>query len=138
MGAQWRGQAGRHGLQAQVASDAVLEMDDVIALLQFGKIDVQQRPARSRVRRFQPARALHFVTPKNLRVRDHDQFGRFKKKTARERAQPDVQSAWISQAVFPPNFLETLPFAIVVAEKAHFITLARPAMQLLEKLFALR
>ena len=29
-------------LQAEVASDAVLEMDDVIALLQFGEVDVQQ------------------------------------------------------------------------------------------------
>ena len=39
--AERQGEPRRHWLHAQVASDAVLKMNDIIALLQFRKIDVR-------------------------------------------------------------------------------------------------
>src|SRR6185369_16809528 len=39
---------------------------------------------------------------------------------------------------FRPDFAEPLPLAVVVAENVHGVTLAPPAMELLEKLPALR
>src|SRR2546425_991569 len=54
-------EADRKDLQTQVASDAVLQMHDVIPLLQVGEVDVESRARRQGVRRFQPARALDLV-----------------------------------------------------------------------------
>ena len=45
-------------------------MDDVIAFLQFGKVNVKYRASRLRVRRLQSTRALNFVAAEDLRVRD--------------------------------------------------------------------
>ena len=54
--------------QAEISPDAVLQMHDVVAFLQFREINVQRRTRGLRVRRFEPARTLDFVTAKNLRV----------------------------------------------------------------------
>src|SRR2546430_7028660 len=48
----------RQHLQSQIAANAVLQMDDVISFLQIGKIDVQCRAHRLRVRRFEATRSL--------------------------------------------------------------------------------
>ena len=85
------------------------------------------------MRRFEPARTLHFVTSENLRVRYHCQFGRLEEKAAGQRPQPDAQRPRMAQAVFPPNLLEPLPLAIVVAKQMHPVALARPPVQLLEE-----
>ena len=50
----------------------MLQMDDVIAFFQLGKVNVQNRTSRLRVGRLQSARALNFVAAKDLRVRDDD------------------------------------------------------------------
>ena len=76
--------------QAEISPDAVLQMDDEVAFLQFGEINVERGTGGQRVRRFQPARTLDFVTAKNFRVGDDDQFGLVAEETARERA--EVQS----------------------------------------------
>ena len=67
----------------------MLQVHHVIALLQFGEIDVQRRARGLRVRRFEPARPLHLVAAEDLRIGDHDQPGLVAEKAARERA--DVQ-----------------------------------------------
>jgi hypothetical protein len=58
--------------------------------------------------------------------------------TAREGAEAHVERAGFAQAVFAPDFLETLPFAVVVAKEMHGIILAQPAVELLKELPALR
>ena len=65
----------------------MLQMDDVIAFLQLGKVNVQYRTSRLRVGRLQSARALNFVAAEDLRVRDDDQFPFFINKTASQRAE---------------------------------------------------
>ena len=67
----------RHHPQAEVTADALLEVHDVIALLQVSEINLQQRTRRLRVRRLEPARTLHLVTPEDFRVRDDDELRRF-------------------------------------------------------------
>ena len=49
----------------------------------------------------------------------------------------DVQIGPGGQAQFPPDFLETLPFAVVVAKNMDGLILPQPAMKLLEKFTAL-
>src|SRR5207247_10244406 len=70
-----------------VAPDAVLEVDDVVAFFEFGEIDVERRTHCSRVRRFQPARTLDFVSTEDFRVGDDDQFCFTETKTTAERAE---------------------------------------------------
>ena len=113
-------------------------MNHVIALLQFREIDVQQRPARLGVGRFEAAGALHLVAPKNLRVGHHHQFGRLEEKAPRQRADANLQPAGVAQPVFPPNLLEPLALAVVVAENHDRMALARPSVQLPEEFLALR
>ena len=67
------GTIGQH-LQTGIPADAMLQMDHIIAFLQIGKIDVQQRARGLGVRRFQSTRPLNFVTPENLRVRHDHEF----------------------------------------------------------------
>ena len=50
-------------------------MHDEIAFFQFGEINVQRGTRGLRVRRFEPARTLHFVAAKNFRIGDDDQLG---------------------------------------------------------------
>ena len=61
-------------------------MNDQIAFLQIREINVQRGTRRERVRRLEPARALDFVAPENLRVGDDDQFRLVAEKTTGERA----------------------------------------------------
>ena len=80
--------------------------------------------------RFEAARTLHFVTPKDFRVRHDRQFGRFAEETAREGAEAHVERACFAQAVLAPDFLEALTFALVVAKEMDGIILAQPAVEL--------
>ena len=107
MGAERRGEPRRHRLQAQVASNAVLKMNDVIALLQFGKIDVQQRAAGLGVRRFEAARALHLVAAKNLRVGHHGQLGGLEKKAPGQGARRVFAVDWSGPGRIPPKLPRT-------------------------------
>ena len=59
-------------------------MDDEIAFLQFGEINIERGTGGQRVRRFQPARTLDFVAPKDFGVGDDDKFGFVAKETARQ------------------------------------------------------
>ncbi len=79
------GAQGQH-LQPDIPPNPVLQVDDVVALLQLREINVQGRTRRLRVRRFEAARALHLVTPKDLGVGDHDQPGLIAKEAAGQRA----------------------------------------------------
>ena len=81
----------RQIFQAEKTADAVLQMHDQIAFFQIGEINVERGAGGQRVRRFQPARPLDFVTPKNFRVGDDDEFGLVANEAARERA--DSESA---------------------------------------------
>ncbi len=76
---------GQH-FQTEISPDAVLQMHDEVAFLQFGEINVQRGTGGQRVRRFQPARPLDLVTAENLRVGDDDQLGLVAEETAGQRA----------------------------------------------------
>ena len=78
--------------QAEITPDAVLQMHDQIAFLQIGEINVQRGTRGQRVRRFEPARALDFVAPKNFRIGDDDQFRLVANKAAGERAELHLRS----------------------------------------------
>src|SRR5204863_10142222 len=96
----------------------MLEMHHIVALLQFSKINVQQRTRGLRMRRLEPARTLHFVTAKDLGIGHNDEFGRLAKKPARQspEVQPRQKLRLFSKPIFGPNLLEALPLALVVAK----------------------
>ena len=148
-------------LQTKKSPDAVLDVDDVIAFLELGKINVEQRARGGGVRRLEPARALDFVAPENLRVGDDDEFGLLVDEAARERAEVGPKSKvqgprskvvgalrlwtldfglWtvFREAEFAPDFLESLPLARRVTEDVDGEALPQPAMQLREELAPLR
>ena len=133
------GCGGQHG-QAQIAPDAMVEMDHVIAFLQIRKIDIQQRARSLGVGRFESAWTLDFVTAENLRIGDDDQPGQFAEKAARQCAEVEGGTygnggrGWrLGQAILFPNFLEALALPFIVAKDMDGITLAQPAMQLIEE-----
>ena len=84
-------------------------MHDEIAFFQIGEINVQRGTRGLRVRRFQPARTLDFVAAKNFRVGDDDQFRLVTNKSARERAEMNLQAAVSSaiETVIRSRFPET-------------------------------
>ena len=145
----------RQIFQAEIIPDAVLQMDDQIAFLQIGEINVERGAGRQRVRRFQPARTLDFVAAKNLRIRDDDEFCVVADES-RVRASRFGSGVWrLASGVLlrehlhpaprpqnpdsiPPDFLKPLPFAVVVAEDVDGVILPQPAVELLEKFPALR
>ena len=145
----------RQGFQAEKTADAVLEVDDEVTFLQFGEINVEGGADGERLRRFQPARALDFIAAKNLRVGDHDKFGILANETAGKRTNSrpgsGVRRLGIyregilfrtrdpgADAPFRPNFVESLPFTVVVAKDVDGIVLPQPAVKLMEKFAALR
>src|SRR5579862_4305274 len=88
--------------------------------------------------RLQPSRPLRLISSKDFRIRHDGELGLLAKKSSRQRADMYLHRARISQPVFPPNFLKTLPLAVVVAKQVQRCSLPQPAMQLAEKLLALR
>ena len=71
----------------------MLQMHDEIAFLQIGEINVERGTRGQGVRGFQPARTLDFITPKNFRIGDDDEFRLFADETARQRADVDLQDS---------------------------------------------
>ena len=61
-------------------------MNDEVAFFEFGEVNVERGAGRQRVRRFEPARPLDFVTPEDFRVRDDDEAGSVRNEAASERA----------------------------------------------------
>ena len=104
---------------------------------------------------FKPARSLDLVTPENLGVRNDNQPGCFAKKSAGKRSDVSRRTRderqgrngirlllldgrlW-TRAHFLPDFLESLPFAVVVAEDMDGMVLAQPAVELAKKFTALQ
>ena len=114
-------------------------MHDIIAFFQIGEINVERGTRRQRVRRFLAARPLNFVTPKNFRIGDNDEFRFVANKAASERADLQLKDFFlVRKAVFFPDFHESLPLAVVVAENMNGIILPQPAVKLLEKFAPLR
>ena len=125
-------------LQTEIAPDAVLQVNHVIALLELREINVQRRARGLRVRRFEPARTLHLVTPEYFRVGHDDQFGFLVNKSATERAQMHQEPGIAIKSVIFPDFLEPLPLAVVVAKNMDGKALTRPPVKLREKFATLR
>ena len=129
----------RNDFQTEITADAVLQDGRQNRLRQIAEIDVEQRLRRLRVRRFKPARTLDFVAAENFRIGDDNDFRGLKKKSARQaRRCATCNVRGVAETVFPPDFLEALAFAVVVAKHMDGIILARPAMQLREEFSALR
>ena len=84
-------------------------MHDIIALFQIGEINVQRGTRRQCVRRFLAARPLDFVTAKNLRVSDDDNFCRFTNETARQR--PDLRISALGSGSDYSPFIDHLGVA---------------------------
>ena len=89
------------------------------------------------MRRFEAAGTLDFIAAKNFGIGHDNDFGRLEKKPARQSAEADVKRTGVAEAVFPPDFLEALAFAVVVAEDINKIALTGPAVELAEELLAL-
>ena len=77
----------RQVFQTKKTADAVLDVDDEVAFLQFGEINVERGAGRERMRRFQPAWALDFVASENFRVGDDNEFCLVAEKTAGKSAE---------------------------------------------------
>jgi hypothetical protein len=84
--------ARRQVFQTKKSADAVLDVNDEVAFLQFGEINVERGAGRERMRRFQPARALDFVASENFRVGDDNEFCLVAEKTAGESAEMSPKS----------------------------------------------
>ena len=67
-------------------------MDDEVAFLQFGEVNVECGAGGECVWRFQPARTLDFVASENFRVGDDNQPDLVAEKTAGERADVSPKS----------------------------------------------
>ena len=157
--------AQRQDLQPDIPPNPVLQVNDIVALLQLGEINVQGRTRRLRVRRLEAARPLHLVTPEDLGVGDDDQPGLVAEEAAGQSAEVSAKSegrspkaesrslrlrfarielwslrvrSFLHQPVFLPNLGEALPLAVVVAEDVDRVALAQPAVQLGEELAPLR
>src|SRR5205807_10504523 len=126
-------------LQPDVTPNAVLQMDDIVAFFQLGEIYVQRRTRRLRVWRFQAAWPLHLVTPKDFRVCYHHQLRFVIQKPARQRTEVNLGTLDFGlrtldfrprtqQAIFLPDFAETLSLTVIVAKHMHAVTLPQPAM----------
>src|SRR5437762_223875 len=118
-------------------------MDHVIAFLQFREINVQRGTSGFGVWRLEPARSLDFVTAKNFRIGDDDQFCFIEEKAARKTSRMQsrtmiLQIFLFCETVLLPNLLKPLPLAVIVAKNMHRIILSQPTMQLREKFTALR
>ena len=68
------GVGGRQRLQTAEDPDAVLEMDDMIALLEIREVDLERGTHRLRMGRLEAPGALHLVSPEDLRVGDDDEL----------------------------------------------------------------
>ena len=147
--------ASRKHLQSEIPPDAVLQMHDEIALLQVREINIQRGARGLRVRGLLPTRSLHFVSAKNLRVRNDYKFCLVANEPASERANLSrrsrvegrglgrVRLSPLASRLSPsphlsPHFLKPLTLAVVVAENLDNVALAQPTMQLVEKLPPLR
>lgn len=128
----------REIFEAEKFSDAVLQVNDQVALLQIRKINVEGGARGQRMGRFQSARALNLVAAKNLGVGRDDQFQFVADEAARQRAEVNFEAILRGEPVFLPNFLEALALAVVVAENVEGEALPQPAMQLNEKFAPLR
>ena len=124
-------------------------MNDIIAFRQFRKIDVQRGAGGNRMRRLEPARALDFVPSENFRIGDDDEFRLVAHEAARDRTDVNgrnialrrpvgaARQPSLAEAVFRPDFRETLPFTFIVAEDVNRVALPQPAMQLGEEFMPL-
>ncbi len=132
----------------------MFQVHHVIAFLEIRKIDVQGRACGQSVRRFEAARSLDLITTEYLGVRHRHKFARVKQEAAGQGADQDLKrlggrggatsgrrrfgfDRGLFKTVFLPNLLETLAFAVVVAEDLDVVVLAQPAMQLGEELASL-
>src|ERR1043165_3793093 len=116
-------------------------MNDIIALLQISEIDVEQRTRGLRMFGLETARPLNLVAAKYFGIGQYDQTGTVRNKSTAQCAELRYQPIGrrkILEAVFFADFFEPLPFAFVIADHLHRITLPRPTMKLCEKLTTLR
>src|SRR6185437_6690357 len=143
--------ANRHQFQTQITTDAMLQMHDEIAVVQVGEINVECRARGLCMGRFLSAWSLDFVTAKNFRICDDDQFRFVANKAAGEGTDLNLGCGVVSvsrlvepqvrlygETMFFPDFFKALAFAVVVAENMNGVILSQPAMDLGEEFTALR
>ncbi len=134
--------AGRARLQPHIPSDAVLEMNHQIAILQIGEVNLEGRPRRLGMGGLEPARALNLLASEHLGVGDHHDSSSFPEEPARERAhmqgRVDVGSRpGCAHTLFGPNLLESSALALVVAHHVDLQSPSHPTVHLLKELATL-
>src|SRR5262249_31563837 len=123
---------------SEIAANSMLQMHHVVAFFQFGEINIESGTRGQGVRRLQPAWTLHFVSAEDFGIGNHNQFRIIEQKAPAEIADGDARKRVERQLVFLPDFTEPLLLAVVIAENIDVVALSQPAMELIEKLTALR
>ena len=125
-------------------------MHNQIAFLQVREINVQRRARGQGVRGFRRRGRWILYRPKISASVTTTNFASSQKKSAGERAEMNGRRCAESMraecalafrpsaAKLGPDFLEPLPFAVVVAKNVDGIILPQPAMKLLKEFAALR
>src|SRR5258705_411328 len=95
----------RQQLQAGITTDPMLQMDDAISFFEFGKINIQRRSCRLRVRRLKTPRPLDSITPKDLRIGHNHQLRRLAQKPPRHHPDLYLRKACLLSTPQSSNFL---------------------------------
>ena len=127
---------GRERLQSAEYSDAILQVDDVVAFLELGEVDLEDGADCGGVAGLESAWALDLVAAINLGVGDDHKTGIRNEESAVEDADMAMRG-WQREPEFGPEFLESLTFAFVAAEHVDLVFLTGPAVELLEELASL-
>src|SRR5207247_3038503 len=148
--ARLRAAAGGECRKTEIATDTVLDMDDVIAFFEIREVNVQERARGLGVSGFEAARALDFVAAEDFGIGNDDELAVLVHEATGERAYLEIGQGFIcgqavrapigrdeTEAVFLPNLAEALTFTVVIAKYLDLVSLPEPAMHLREELAAL-
>jgi len=122
-------------LKAEVFTDPMLQVDDIVAGFELGEADFGEGLADDGLSGLETARALDLVAAEDFCIGDDDSFDGVAEEATTERGNTRMQpggiggrlgeiGGWGVETFFAPDFMETLAFAIVVAEDLDEETLA--------------
>ncbi len=112
-----------------------MQVHHVITVRDLGEIERLVLAAQAHQPLLLPQRAQGLVTPENFGVAQDDQFARRPDEAAQQRTQKE-RNCFDRDLRLGENFLQSLLFALVVAEDCHFPLLGEPVAQVIEEKFA--